>query len=158
MGKDDLKVGSISFSDPFAVRTMTGLPVYSLPPPGIAEPTMFAIDLSALSAPARPAVAAALQAAVVRLAAGEAGPIDLRRAADDAILAELVKGQMRQIVAGAAKADASKKCPTCEGEGDLTEDVGQAGDQTITETYACPDCDGRGIFDPHDDGDDSRCE
>lgn len=37
-------------------------------------------------------------------------------------------------------------CSTCEGEGDVTEDVAQAGDQTLTETYDCPDCDGTGLL------------
>jgi hypothetical protein len=61
------------------------------------------IDLSVLPPAARPAVAAALQAAVGRLAAGEL-PIEPRRA-EDAVLVELVKSQMRSIVAGAARAE-----------------------------------------------------
>lgn len=121
----DMKIGSVTFGP--ALRGLPGAgEMY--------DPIMFAIDLSALPPAARPAVAAALQAAVGRLAAGEL-PIEPRQA-EDAVLAELVKGQMRSILAGAARAE----CPTCKGDGEITEDVAQAGDQTLTETYACPDC------------------
>lgn len=36
-------------------------------------------------------------------------------------------------------------CTTCDGDGQVSEDVAQAGDQTMTETYTCPDCSGLGV-------------
>lgn len=39
------------------------------------------------------------------------------------------------------------KCVVCDGEGIVTEDVAQAGDQTITESYECYWCGGSGYID-----------
>lgn len=92
--------------DPRSAQSIWPLPPAPATPPSLESLDRYpAIDLSALPPPWRSVVAAALQAAVGRLAAGEflpAGP----EGAEEALLAELVKSQMRQIVAGAAKAEA----------------------------------------------------
>lgn len=99
--------------DPSTAQSIWPLPPAPVTPPSPESLDRYpTLDLSALPPAARPAVAAALQAAVGRLAAG-GGDIDLSAAEDALLLAELVKGQMRQILAGAAKAEAN---PTGEKE------------------------------------------
>jgi len=180
MGKDDdLKIGSVVFSDPnfrqglpltgveqLALRdSMMNNPARALqrtgsardprtaqagpaatPPP---DPDRYAtIDLSALPPAARPAVAAALQAAVGRLATGEL-PIEPRRA-EDALLAELLKGQMRTILARAAVREAGEidacrhgtpyryACEAC-GDGPI-DDEEPSCPHGIQERYGCAEC------------------
>lgn len=91
-------------------RTAQAGPAATPPPDLDRYPT---IDLSALPPAARPAMAAALRAAVGRLAAGELLLGDETRGVEDALLAELMKSQMRSILAGAEKAEANPAADVC---------------------------------------------